>query len=213
MKKLLLIGGGGHCKSVIDSLLENCEYDDMGIVDFEENIGKDILGIKIIGTDDCLENLYKIGYEYAFVTLGSIGNPKIRIKLYNILKQIGFKIPIIIDKTAVISKNCSIKEGAYIGKNVVINAGSIVEKCSIINTGSIIEHDCKIEEFVHIASGSVLGGGVTIKKNSHIGSNSTIRQQIVINENAIIGIGSVVVKNIENNVLAYGIPCRMVKKI
>lgn len=213
MKKLLLVGGGGHCKSVIDSVLDSNKYDDIKIVDLKENIGKDILGIKIIGTDECLEKLHKSGYEYAFVTLGSIGNPKIRIKLYNILKKIGFKIPIIIDKSAIISKNCNIKEGAYIGKNVVINTGSIIEKCSIINTGSIVEHDCNIEEFVHIASGSVLGGNVTIKRNSHIGSNSTIRQQIVISENVVIGIGSVVVKNIENNILAYGVPCRMVKRI
>nr|WP_300383511.1 acetyltransferase [Clostridium sp.] len=209
-KKLLLIGGGGHCKSVIDSILAMEYYSEIGIIDKNSNIGNNILGIPIIGCDNDLLKLYESGYNNAFVTVGSIGNPSTRIRLFHDIKKIGFNIPNIIDPTSSISKHITLEEGIYIGKNAVINAGSYIKISSIINTGSIIEHDCFIGEFSHISPGSVLCGGVHIGDNTHIGAKSVIRQQINVGNNTIIGIGSVVLKNIPDNVIAYGNPCKEV---
>lgn len=211
-KKILLIGGGSHCKVILDSLLQYEDYD-ISIIDKKENIGKSIMGIKIIGSDDDIARLYSQGYKYAFISLGSIGNPKIRIKLFDMIDKIGFEIPNIIDKSAVISRYAKLQKGIFVGKKSVINSGSVIENGCIINTGVIIEHDCVIKEFVHIASGTVLGGNVTINKNTHIGSNSTIRNNLTIGKNTIIGIASVITKNIGDNKLAYGNPCKEIKKI
>ncbi|WP_129597527.1 acetyltransferase [Anaerophilus nitritogenes] len=210
-KKILLVGGGGHCKSVLDSLLELNQFKDIGIIDVKENIGKNILGISVIGCDDNLEKLFNDGYQYAFVTVGSIGNPNLRIKLFDMIEKIGFQIPNIIDPSAIVSAKARLEEGIFVGKRAVINAGSILHKGAIINTGAIIEHDCKISNFVHVAPGVVLSGEVSIGKNSHIGSNSVIKQQVNIGENTIIGMGSVVLKDIEYNVMAYGNPCKEVR--
>jgi sugar O-acyltransferase (sialic acid O-acetyltransferase NeuD family) len=212
-KKLLLIGGGGHCKSVLDSILPLNEYSEIGIIDKNENIGESILGIPIIGCDDDLSKLYHDGYHYAFVTVGSIGEPSLRIKLYKMLERIGFEIPNIIDLTAIVSRQVKMERGIFIGKNVVINVGTSIKDGSIINTGSTIEHDCIINQFCHIAPGSVLCGEVEVGENTHVGAGSVIRQQIKIGSNAIIGMGSVVLKDIKGNVVAYGNPCKEVKSL
>ena len=209
-KKILLIGGGGHCKSVLDTLLLLNGYNEIAIVDVSENIGKSIMGIPIIGSDSDLAHLFKDGYEFAFIAMGSIGNPKLRVKLFDEISLIGFKIPNIIDISANVSRFAKLGTGIFIGKKAILNAGAIVGNGAIINTGSIIEHDCNIGEFVHIAPGAVLGGAVEIGKNSHVGSGAIIKQQIKIGDNSIIGMGSVVTKGIGSNKKAYGNPCREV---
>lgn len=206
--KILLVGAGGHCKSVLDSLLNLNEYEEVAIID-RDCVCKTIMGVKVIGCDDDLEKLYNIGFENAFVTIGDI---QLRIKLYNKLIDIGFNIPNIIDKTAIISKFSKMENGIFIGKGSIINANSQIGKCTIINTGAIIEHDCIVGNFVNIAPAVVVAGAVEIGNNSNIGLNTSIREGISIGENAVVGMGSVVTKDISKNILAYGNPCREVDK-
>jgi len=207
MEKIILVGGGGHCKSIIDSINDLKKFEIVGIID--KNYKKDIgLDIDIIGSDQDLNSLYKSGIKNAFIAVGSIGDPSIRIKLYNLLKGIGYSFPIIIDKTAIVSSNSMIEEGVFIGKGAIINTNAVIKKQCIINSGAIIEHDCKINEFVHLAPGATLSGGVYIGKRTHIGTNSTIIQNINVGNDVIIGAGSVIVKNVKDGTKVYGNPGR-----
>lgn len=209
--KILLIGGGGHCVSVLDTLLNTYDYSDIGIIEKNRNLTDQVLGVPIIGCDEDLPRLYQEGFRHAFVTVGSIGNPKLRIKIFSELEDIGFCFPNIIDKTAIVSKRSKLDKGIFVGKNAVINAGAIISKGAIINTSTIIEHDCTIEEFAHIAPGSTLCGEVHIGKEAHVGAQSVIKQQIRIGEKTVIGIGSVVVHDIRSNNIAFGNPCKEVQ--
>ena len=208
MRKLLLIGGGGHCKSVIDSVMSEASYDAVGVVDFENT---SIADFPVVGTDNDLPQLYSNGWSNAFITVGSIGNTTTRRRLYNLVKQLGFIIPTIIDQTAIVASNATIAEGCYIGKRAVVNTGSSLGCCAIINSGAIVEHECKIGAFSHISPGAILCGQVTVGDDSHIGAGTTIRQQIVIGNNALVGCGSTVIKDIPDDVIAYGNPCRVVE--
>lgn len=210
-RKILLVGGGGHCKSVLDALLTTGKYSNIGIIDQKENVGEKILSVPIVGCDDELPRFYQEGFTHAFVTVGSIGNPKLRMKLFHLIERSGFHIPNIIDETAIISDHALLCKGIFVGKNAVINAGSFIHKGAIINTSVIIEHDCLVEEFSHIAPGTVLCGHVKIGKRSHIGANSVIKQQTNIGKNTIIGMGSTVLTDIGNNTIAYGNPCKEVR--
>lgn len=212
MEDLILIGGGGHCKSIIDSIKSENKFNIVGILDNINNVGSYINDIKIIGCDDDLEMIYKSGIKNAFITIGSIGNTYLRESLYIKTKEIGFNIPTIKDITSIVSTNSIVGEGTFIGKRSVINSNCIIGKNCIINTGSIIEHDCIVGDFVHISPGSVLSGNVKIGYKTHIGANSTIIQGIEIGENSIIGAGSVVVKDIKSNIKAYGNPCMEVNR-
>lgn len=207
-KKLLLIGGGGHCRSVLDSIIALNIYDEIGIIDKRDC---SFLDVPVIGVDNDIPALISAGWNYAVVTVGSIGATKIRKRLYEMIKNLGLLTPSVIDPTAIIAQGTSIKDGTFIGKRAVINSGSVIGECSIVNTGSIIEHDCEIGAFSHISSGAVLCGQVIVGPDSHIGAGAVVRQQITIGNNSLIGAGSVVVKNIPDNVKAYGNPCKVVK--
>lgn len=207
MEDILLIGGGGHCKSVIDSIIEGKEYNIIGILDKSENIGKTVFQIEIIGADDDMQKFFDKGIKKAVITVGSIGNTSIREQLYNRAKSIGYKFPIIIDKYAIVSRFSNIQEGTFIGKNVVVNADAKIGKCCILNTGCIVEHECIIDDFVHLAPASVLCGNTHIDRSTHIGANSVVIQGKTIGSNTLIGAGSTIIKDIDNNIKAYGNPC------
>ena len=207
-KKLLLIGGGGHCKSVLDSAISTGFFDEIGIVDY---IGSSCLGISVIGTDEDIPKLIKEGWNCAVVTVGSVGNTGLRRRLFHMIQQLHLTLSTIIDPTAVIARETMIGKGCFIGKKAVVNAGSIIGSCAIINTGSIIEHDCRLGDFVHVSPGSALCGQVSVGSDTHIGAGSVIRQGVTIGKQTLIGAGSVVVKDIPDNVKAYGNPCRIVE--
>ena len=209
-KKILLIGGGGHCRSVLDTLLQSNTYADIGIIDKKSG---EILGIPILGNDDVLFTLREQGWSHAFITLGSVGDTSVRHKIYHTICNLGFEIPNIIDPTAVIAKDSRLRHGIYIGKRAVVNANSSLEECVIVNTGAIVEHDCRVGAFSHISPGAILCGGVSVGEDVHIGAGTSIKQQIKIGDTSIIGMGSNVVKDIPAGKVAYGNPCKVVKRV
>jgi sugar O-acyltransferase (sialic acid O-acetyltransferase NeuD family) len=185
MKKIILIGGGGHCKSVIDVIEQEKKYKIHGIVDKPKFLGSKILGYKVIGSDLDLEYLAK-KYKNAIITVGQIQSPLVRIKLFNLARKAGFKFPPIISPRAYVSKYSRIGMGTIVLHNVVVNSNVSIGNNCIINTKSLIEHDCEISNHCHISTNATINGSVKIKSKSFIGSNATLRDGIVIKENSFI---------------------------
>jgi sugar O-acyltransferase (sialic acid O-acetyltransferase NeuD family) len=178
-EKIILVGGGGHCHSVIDVIEQENKYDIYGIIDLKENIGKKVLGYEIIGCDNDLEIIFKT-CKNAIITIGHIKSNKVRINIYNKLKQIGFYLPVIVSPLAYVSKHSVIEEGTIIMHHCLINANVKIGKNCIINTKALIEHDVVVENNCHISTASVLNGGVIVKENTFFGSNATSKQSIEI---------------------------------
>lgn len=178
-EKIVLIGGGGHCHSVIDVIEQENKYEIIGIVDTKENMGKKVLDYKIIACDDDLETIF-LSCKNALITVGQIESNKIRVKIYNNLKKIGFNLPVIISPLAYVSNHSSIEEGTIIMHHAIVNANTKIGKNCIINTKALIEHDCIVEDNCHISTASVVNGGVIVKENSFFGSNATSKQSIEI---------------------------------
>ena len=208
--KILLLGGGGHCRSVLDSLVSVKRYDRIGIDDYDRSASA--LGIDVVGTDDDLPRLMQEGWSHAFITVGSVGQTDLRRRLFSLVRGYGFRIPSIIDPTAIIARGTAIGEGTFIGKRSIINTGSVIGECAIINSGAIIEHDCQIGDFAHVSTGAALCGQVVVGKDTHIGAGSVVRQGICIGSDTIVGAGSVVVKDIPGKTKAYGNPCRVISQ-
>jgi len=209
-RKIVLIGGGGHCKVVISILKKLDTFEIVSIVDNYKSESF-ISGIKIIGTDDDLKDIYKNGTQYALITVGSVKDNTKRYKLFNMVKEIGFKFPVIISPEAIVDKSLKIDEGTVIMPGSIINIDSSIGKNCIINTGAVIEHDCKIGDHCHIAPGVHISGAVNIGKLSFIGIGATMIQGIKIGKNVTIGAGSVVIKDISDNVIALGNPAKIIK--
>lgn len=212
-KKLLLIGAGGHCRSVLDSIEMN-QYENIGIIDLPERIGESVFSVPIIGSDGDISDLYRQGYTSVAITLGSTGDTSVRRRIYAKLQENDYSYPCIIDKTAIISKqNVRIGKGVFIAKGAIINTGVSLGDFSIINSGAVIDHDSRIGDFVHIAPGVSLSGGVDVGDDAHIGTGSSVIQSVFIGESTIIGAGSVVTRSIAPKMLAFGVPCKVYKEL
>jgi sugar O-acyltransferase (sialic acid O-acetyltransferase NeuD family) len=178
-EKILLIGGGGHCKSVVDVIeLEN-KYEIAGIVDKEELIGKEVLGYKVIGSDDNLGSL-RDKFSNAIITIGHVKSNQARIKLFNHLKELNFNMPRITSPLAYVSKHAQIGVGTIVMHHALINSNVKVGNNCIINTKALIEHDSIVEDNCHISTAAVVNGGVIVKENTFFGSNSTSKEYIEI---------------------------------
>ena len=162
MKSLILIGGGGHCKSVIEAA-ESAGYEIMGVLDMPEDIGKEILSTKVIGTDDDIP-LYVNRAEFV-ITVGFIKNPATRIKLYNKVKEAGGKLATIIASTAHVSKYATIGEGTVVMHYALVNAHAKVGNNVIVNAFSNISHDAEIGDQCHISTGAMINGECKIGNN------------------------------------------------
>ena len=191
MKEILLIGGGGHCRSVIDVIEQECRFEIIGIVDKPELLGSNVLGYSVIGNDSDLDSLAK-KYQYALITAGQIKSPSLRMKLFNLAIKAGFKLPNIISPNAYVSKHSSIGNGVVVMHNAIVNASASVGDNCIINSKALIEHDCVISKHCHISTNATINGGVTLKSGCFVGSGATTRELITISENSFIKAGSLV---------------------
>ena len=191
MQELILIGGGGHCKSCIDVIEQTKKYNIVGILDTHDKIGQDVLGYKIIGADVDIEKYANQNCHF-LITLGQIESPNLRIKIFEKVKKCGAVLETIISPLAYVSKHAKIGEGTIIMHNALINAGVEIGKNCTINSKALIEHDCKIEDNCHISICATLAGSVVVNKNSFIGANATVVQGVEIIENSFIKAGSLV---------------------
>lgn len=190
MEDIVLVGFGGHAKSVADCIIRQKKYNIIGYTDMHDNHSK----YKYLGNDDILADLYCSGVMNAIICVGFLGKGDVRENLFKKLKAIGFTLPSIIDPTAIVSDDAVIGEGTFVGKNAIINTEAQVGCCCIINTSAVIEHECKISDFTHVAVNSVLCGQVEVGKSCLIGANATVIQCMTIPDNTIIPAGDVVRK-------------------
>lgn len=184
MKNLFLIGGGGHCKACIDVIESMNAYKIKGIFDIKDKLGQEILGYKIIGTDEDIKK-YQSDENYFLITVGQIKSPELRKKLFNL----DLNLATIISTRAYVSKHAIVDSGSIIMHDALVNANAKVGKNCIINSKALIEHDAVIEDHSHIATGAVVNGHCHVKAGSFIGSNTVLRQGTVIEENSVISFG------------------------
>lgn len=203
-RPLILIGGGGHCKSVIE-VAESAGYEIKGILDMPDEVGKEVLpGHKVIGTDDEIPQYVE---ECDFIiTVGFIKNPALRIKLYNKVKAAGGRLATIIASTAHVSKYSELGEGTVIMHHAFVNAGAKIGDNCIINTFVNIEHDAEVGNQCHISTGTMVNGECKIGENCFIGSQSVCANCIEIASDIIVGAGSVVRKSIRVKGIYAGNP-------
>ena len=184
---LVLIGGGGHCVSVIDIIENENKFNILGILD-SNIIENNILGYKILGDDNLIPELVNEN-TYFLITVGQIKNYTIRKNIAKKLTENKAKLATIISTLAYVSKHATIGEGSIIMNGAVVNAMSTIGKNCIINTKSNIEHGVSIGDFCHLSTCAVVNGDSVIGNGTFIGSNATISNDVSIKENSIISAG------------------------
>lgn len=203
MKGIVLIGYGGHASSVADSIRQQGVYEIIGYTDKEPP--KEKTDYPYLGTDHMLKDVFGKGVVCAAIGVGYLGGLNVRDMLYKMAKDLGFQLPPIIDRTAILADNIRVGEGTYIGKGAIINAKSSIGKMCIINSGAIVEHESQVKEFSHVSVKAVLCGNVKVEDHAFIGANATVIQGIRIGGYSKIGAGSTILKNVPKKMTVYGI--------
>lgn len=206
-KNLILVGGGGHCKSVID-VAESAGYNILGILDMPEDVGKQVLGYKVIGTDDDIPQYVDMA-EF-IITVGQIKSPAIRKKVAERIQKAGGKFATIIAPDAYVSKYAEVGEGSIIMHRAFLNAEAKVGEHTIINTLTNLGHEVSVGDYCHLSTGVMVCGNVTVGNDVFIGSQSVVNQGVNIIDGTVIGSMTCVNKTIKEKGTYVGNPAKMI---
>lgn len=95
---------------------------------------------------------------------------------------------------------------------VSIHSGAQVGAHCIVNTHASVDHDCYLEDFVHIAPQAALCGNVSVGEGTLIGAGAVVIPGIRIGRWSVIGAGSVIRSDVPDGVLVAGNPGRIYLK-
>lgn len=203
--KLIIYGGGGHAKSLIDLIRAECRYQIYGILDDGIPAGSQIMGVPVLGDGSKLIELRRQGIGLAVNAVGGIGSITPRLRVYDRLRQAGFEFPTVVHPRAYVEPTAFLGEGgqlffnAYVGSEVKVGFGCI------INTGAIISHDCVLGDFVNISPGAILAGAVTVNERSLVGMGVTVNLNVSIGAGSRVGNSATIKADIpENGVVRAG---------
>jgi UDP-perosamine 4-acetyltransferase len=208
MEKIVLLGGGGHAKVVIDLINACGSYEIVGIADAQLAAKVSISGVTVLGNDSVLPELYRKGIKNACIAVGSVKDNSNRKTLYEKVKREGFSIPALVHPSAIISGKSRISEGVQVMAGAIVQTSSSIGENTIINTGAIVEHDCAVGSHVHICPGATLSGGCLIGEGAFIGVGATVMQGIKIGSNSIVSAGAVVINDVPDNAKVIGVPAK-----
>jgi len=192
---IVLVGGGGHCRSCIDLVEQHGSYRVAGIVDKAEKIGEQILGCRVFAEDDDIAQLTS-EYRFFLITIGQIRSAALRKKTFALVRQHGGTLPVICSPLAHVSPHARIGMGTVIMPYALVGPGAVVGENCIINTRALVEHDTVIGDHCHLATGAIVNGGCRIGDEVFIGSGSVVREQIRIAAKTVVGCGARIIKDI-----------------
>lgn len=195
MREILLIGGGGHCRSVIDVIETGQYFVVKGIVQPQTDGAAPVLGYPILGEDSELQALL-VHTPRALVTVGQIKSPDIRRRLFEQLKNLQADLPVVRSPHAYISSHAQISAGTVVMHGAVINANARIGENCIINSRALVEHDARIGDHCHVATGALVNGGCVIGEGGLIGSGAVLKQGVRIGRYAVVGMGAVVRRDV-----------------
>lgn len=185
---LLLIGCGGHARSLIDVVESSGRWHVLGLVGLPEQVGEDVLGYPVLGCDQNLP-LLRQQCSHALLAVGQLGFPSNRQRLALELKRLEFLMPVVISGRAHVSCHAQLGSGTSVGHGVIVNAGACVGDYCILNSNALIEHDAVIGDFCHISTGALVNGGAQIGNSSFIGSGAVLREGLDLPPQTVISAG------------------------
>lgn len=202
---IVVYGGGGHGKTVIEFLRSLQTYRIVGVLDDGLNAGERILGLPVLGGSQLLPELYSQGIRLAVNAVGGIGHISTRIKIFDRLIKAGFACPALAHPSAFIEPSATISAGVQVFAHGYLGSESRIGFGCIINTGAIVSHDCLLGEYVNVSPGAILAGEVQIGNEALIGMGTTINLRVRVGARARIGNGATIKEDVpENGIVRAG---------
>ncbi len=208
LDSIILLGGGGHARVLIDLIHVGKEYQISGILDPDLQVGQKVKGISVLGTDAELPNLLDQGITNIVIAVGSVRSNLLRKKLFEQSEALGFKIPVLVHPRSIVSADVQLSDGVQVMAGAIIQTDTTVGEGAVINTGVQVDHECHIGNQSFLSPGVVLSGGVVVGDNAFLGAGAVVIQGVKIGEGAVIAAGAVVVQDVKSGALVKGVPAR-----
>lgn len=205
-RPLVLVGGGGHCRSVIDAAL-SAGIPVRGILDLPGLVGTECLGVPVIGSDGDM-SLYADGCDFV-VTLGFITDSSRRVRLHRLIAEAGGRLATVVASTARVSPFARLAPGTVVLHHASVNAGAEIGQGVIVNTGAIVEHDAVVGDYCHVSTAAIVNGGCRVGHRCFLGSRSVLANGVTVASDCIVGAGSVVVRELSAPGVYHGVPARL----
>lgn len=199
MKGLILVGGGGHCRSCIDIIEAGSMYIVRGIVDASLKPLGDVLGYPVLGDDALLPELVQT-HGNALVTVGQIGSPQPRMRLYALLRSLGAVLPTIVSPYGHVSRHAQIGDGTAVFHGAIVNVGASIGRNCVINSRALVEHDSVVGDHCHVSTGAIVNGACSIGEGTFVGSGAVLHQGVAVGAGCVIAAGAVVKTNLPDGV-------------
>jgi len=208
---IIILGGGGHAKVLIDALLLQ-PVRILGFVDPRPEHPDSLLGVPWLGA---MDSVLRYAPETILLVnaVGSAGATTNRKQMFAEFKEQGYSFAGVIHPSAIIGRDVQLGEGVQLLAGSIVQVGSIVGDNTIVNTKASIDHDARVGAHVHLAPGVTLSGGVHIGDGSHLGTGANVIQGMSIGRNCVIGAGSLIIRNINDGMVAYGVPAREIQEL
>jgi acetyltransferase EpsM len=189
---ILLYGGGGHGKTLIDLVRAAGKYRVLAILDDGLAVGTVVMGVPVLGGEEMLPEVYRHGLRLAINGVGGINHYEVRLRVFELLKEAGFGFPTLVHPTAWIEPSAGLYDGAQVLANSYISSEARVGFGTVINAGVVVSHECRLGQVVNLSPGAMLAGGVTVEDYAQIGMAATVNLNICIGSRARVGNGATV---------------------
>ena len=206
MKKLIIIGAGGHGRVVADIAESLGIYNEIAFLD--DDLSKDVSPYKVVGRIDRFSD-YVSGCDF----MVAVGSNSFRRELINRLSENGANLVSLVHKNAVVGSGVEIGLGTVVMAGAVINNRAKLGNGVIVNTCASVDHDCVIGDFCHISVGVHIAGTVNIGNEVFVCAGATVINNVDICGGCVIGAGAVVIKNIETAGTYLGVPAELKKSL
>ena len=200
---IIVYGGGGHGKALIDLIRTERSYALVGIVDDDITAGTMIMGVPVLGGAGILKQLFERGICLAANAVGGIGNIQTRIKVFERLSKAGFSCPALIHPRASIEPSARLAEGIQVMPQAYVGSEAEVGYGVIVNTGAIVSHDCRLGDYANLSPGAILAGEVIIGSAVLVGMGVTINLRVRVGDRARIGNGATVKQDVPEGAVVH----------
>ena len=206
MQDVIIVGAGGQGLIVADILLQSSVARPVGFVSEDAaSRPRTILGVPVLGTPDVLS---QAAHD---ATVVAIGDNHTRRVVTERLVALGEKVITVRHPFTSIAADVTIGEGTMISAGVIVTPGATIGRGVLLNTSCSVDHQSSVADFAHVSIHAAVGAGCVIGEEALIGPGATVTIARRVGARSVIGAGAVVLRDLGDDVVAYGVPAKIVR--